>query len=298
MLVLVVSDSSPAFAQKAKPAAASSATAKTSDVEKTIRETANQFADAFNKGDAKAVAALWAQDGDYIDEAGERTSGRDAIQKKYAAFFAGNRAAKIQVSIDAVHQVGPDTAIEDGRSKLTLAAPAGSQPVGRYTVVHVKQNGKWLIASARDLPAETSAEKQPLADLDWMIGTWHAEHLGVEMTIDCRWLADKSFVEATFSKRTGDKVVPTATQIIGVDPRNGRITSWMFTADKGYAHGVWIAHDTGWAIEFEGATADGTPTTAVNVLSRVHDALVWKSTNRTVDGNSLPDTEEVVLKRK
>ena len=66
----------------------------------------------------------------------------------------------------------------------------------------------------------------------------------------------------------------------------------MFNADKGYAHGVWIPHDTGWAIEFDGVSADGTPTTAVNVLSRVKDALVWKSTNRTIAGRSVPDTEE------
>jgi len=120
----------------------------------------------------------------------------------------------------------------------------------------------------------------------------------VEMTIDCRWLADKSFVEATFSKQVGDKVVPTATQIIDVDPRSGRITSWMFNADKGIAHGVWIPRDAGWAIEFSGVSADGTSSTAVNMLSRVKDALLWKSTNRTIGGRSVADAEEVVLTRK
>jgi hypothetical protein len=150
----------------------------------------------------------------------------------------------------------------------------------------------------RDMPAELSSDPDPLEDLDWLIGAWHAEYLGVEMKIECRWLADKSFVEATYSKQEADKVTPSATQVIGIDPRNGRITSWMFNADRGYAHGVWIPHDKGWAIEFEGVSADGTSTTAVNVLSRVEDALVWKSTNRTVAGRSVPDTEEVVLKRK
>ena len=47
--------------------------------------------------------------------------------------------------------------------------------------------------SSRDLPAEPSDTSDPLEDLDWMIGTWHAEYLGVEMEIKCRWLADKSF---------------------------------------------------------------------------------------------------------
>ncbi len=271
VLVLFVSDQSLILAQKIPPAPASSPPSKTSDVEKTIRENAQRFVDAFNKGDAKLVAALWTEDGSYVDETGERTNGREAIQKKYTAFFAENRAAKIEVAIDAVHQVSPDTVIEDGHSKVTFNAQTASAATGRYMVVHVKRDGKWLMASVRDMPAERSSDHDQLADLGWLIGAWHAEHLGVEMTIDCRWLADQSFVEATYSKQVGDKVVPTATQIIGVDPRSGRITSWMFNADKGIAHGVWIPQNTGWAIEFAGVSADGTSSTAVNMLGRVKD---------------------------
>ena len=297
-LGLVTSGQAPRRVQKSPPVPAKPVVVKATDVEKTIRETAERFVDAFSKGDAKGVAALWADDGEYVDASGERTNGREAIQKKYAAFFGANAGAKIEVAIDAIHQAGAETAIEDGHSKLTLAAQNGPASSGRYTVVHVKRNGQWQIASARDLPGETVAGGDPLSDLDWMIGTWHVEHLGAEMELTCRWLADKSFVEATYSKREGDKVTPTATQIIGVEPRSGRIASWMFTADRGYAHGLWIPHETGWAIEFEGTRADGTTTTAVNLLSRVNDALVWKSTQRMVAGQGLPDTDEVVLKRK
>lgn len=294
----VVSGQAPRRAQKSPPAPAKPVVVKATDVDQAVRETAQRFVDAFDKGDAKAVAALWAEDGDYVDESGERTIGREAIQKKYAAFFAANAGAKFEVAIDAIHQAGAETAIEDGRSKLTLAGQTQQASSGRYTVVHVKRNGQWQIASARDLPGEGVASGDPLVDLEWMIGTWHVEHLSAEMELTCRWLADKSFVEATYSKREGDKVTPTATQIIGIEPRSGRIASWMFTADRGYAHGLWIPHETGWAIEFEGTRADGTTTTAVNLLSRVNDALVWKSTQRMIAGQSLPDTDEVVLKRK
>jgi uncharacterized protein (TIGR02246 family) len=294
----LLSGQAPPRAKKALPAPASAAVAKPADVDKTIREAAQRYVDAFNAGDAKAVAALWAEDGDYVDEAGERTRGRAAIQAKYTEFLAANAGAKLNVTLDAVQQIAADTAIEDGHSTLTL--PGQKQPAssGRYTVVHVKRDGKWQIASVRDLPGEPAAAGEPLADLDWMIGTWHAEHLGAEMEITCRWLADKSFVELTYARREGDKLTPTATQIFGRDPRSGQMATWMFSADKGYAQGVLVPHDTGWAMEFEGATADGTPTAAVNLLSRVNDALVWKSTQRMIGGEALPDTNEVVLKRK
>jgi uncharacterized protein (TIGR02246 family) len=297
VFAFVVANEAPLFAQKAPPPA-KSVPLKADDAETTIRETAKAYVDAFNKGDAKTVAGLWAEDGDYVDETGKGVSGRDAIQKKYAAFFAENSGAKIEVAVDAVHQVSPDAAIEDGHSKLTLAEQGAAPSSGRYTVVHARRNGKWLIASARDLPADSAGKSDPLQDMDWLIGSWRAERLGVEMEIDCRWLAGKSFVEATYFRREGDKTTPTATQIIGVDPRSGRLMSWMFNVDRGYAHGLWIPHDAGWAIEYQGVGADGTLSTAVNVLSRVNDALVWKSTNRTVAGKPAPDIEEVVLKRK
>ena len=38
--------------------------------ESEIRECAKTFANAFNSGDAKAIAAQWTMDGDYTNEAG------------------------------------------------------------------------------------------------------------------------------------------------------------------------------------------------------------------------------------
>jgi hypothetical protein len=197
-----------------------------------------------------------------------------------------------------VKQIAPDSALEEGHSTFTRAGESQAASSGRYTAVHVLRDGKWQIASIRDLPSEPTAQEDPLADLDWLIGTWHAEHLGAEMEITCRWLADKSFVELIYARRKGDKLTPTATQILGRDPRTGQVATWMFSADKGYAQGVLVPHGSGWAMEFEGARADGTPTAAVNLLSRVNDALVWKSTQRMIGGDELPDTDEVVLKRK
>ena len=52
-----------------------------------IRRAADEFVAAFNRGDAKAVAAHWTADGEYVDEAGRVFAGREAIEKEYAAFF-------------------------------------------------------------------------------------------------------------------------------------------------------------------------------------------------------------------
>jgi uncharacterized protein (TIGR02246 family) len=267
------------------------------EAEKAIRAAAEQFVVAFNKHDAKAVAALWAVDGDYLDETGTLSKGRDAIEKYYADYFAAEHEATISINVDAIRVLGPDTAVEDGSAAVT-ATPHAAPILGRYTVVHVKRDGAWQMASVRELKAESAAAADPLEDLAWMVGTWHAEHLGSQMEIDVRWLANKAFVEATYSQRVGETSTPTATQIIGINPGTGRIMSWMFSGDRGVATGDWTSSDAGWTIDYQGVRGDGAPTIAVNTLFRQNDALVWKSTNRVVDGEAVPDTEEVVLKRK
>src|SRR5262249_10117642 len=52
-----------------------------------IRKSAYDFVQAFEKGDAKAIAALWTEQGEYHDESGEMLHGRAAIEKAYAEHF-------------------------------------------------------------------------------------------------------------------------------------------------------------------------------------------------------------------
>ena len=56
---------------------------------------AQAFIDAFNKGDAKAVAAFWTPDGDYIDEAGKQIRrAAQAIEKLYDKVFGGHEGCQ------------------------------------------------------------------------------------------------------------------------------------------------------------------------------------------------------------
>ena len=66
---------------------ASAADQETGDKE-TLFNNAKAFVDVFEKGDAKAVAAFWAEDGDYVDLNGRRLQGRPAIENAFKDFFA------------------------------------------------------------------------------------------------------------------------------------------------------------------------------------------------------------------
>src|SRR4051812_18219429 len=92
----------------ARSHAAAGARQEGGEDEKAIRATAEAFTQAFNRGDAKAVAALWNADGEYVDEDGSRFQGREAIQTEYAAFFKDHAKAKIHVEITSIRFVGPN----------------------------------------------------------------------------------------------------------------------------------------------------------------------------------------------
>src|ERR1700758_1092871 len=91
-----------------------------------IFSNAKAFVDAFEKGDAKAVAAFWAEDGDYADLDGRHLQGRTAIEDAFKEFFKENKGLKLRIDVKSVRFVTPDVAIEDGTS--SVIPPDGAPP--------------------------------------------------------------------------------------------------------------------------------------------------------------------------
>ena len=276
-------------------------TAKTDSpaAEKEIRAAAQSFVEAFNRGDAKAIAAQWTTDGVYVSEDGERFQGRESIQREYETLFDNYPEARMRLEIDSIRLVSADTAVEEGRAALIPQPPGEERTMSSYTAIHVRQNGQWRMTHVRDTLVELPADVGSLEDLDWLIGSWNSKQKDSEVDVKYRWIENKQFVARAFSTKQSGKVISSGLQIIGLDPSTEMITSWSFTSDGGHAMGVWLPHEKGWMVESEGVLADGTTTYAINILSHVDDnTLSWKSHDRFVDETGLPDLAEVLLKRK
>jgi uncharacterized protein (TIGR02246 family) len=241
---------------------------------------------------------LWAENGEYIDETGQAFAGRDAIERVYAQFFAENPNAQIRINIDSLRLLSQDAAIEDGHAFVSVAS-AGPPSSSAYTAVHVKRDGKWLMATVRDLPSGTSLARQNAADLQWLVGTWVAEEHGARTESVCGWVADKRFLERKHTTTRADGTKTSGVQLIGWNPQGGYVQSWNFTSDGGHAIGIWTPIDGGWQAKVYGTTGDGMATAAVNVLRRLDDnAYVWQSVQRSLGDSALPDTDEVVIRRR
>jgi len=277
---------------QSSPAKAESASEETS-----IRALAESFTKAFNEGNARAVAALWADDADYTDEAGRTLHGRDAIEKAFGQLFAGRPGLKATVTVDSIRLLSPDVAIEKG---VTRVAPADGGPASaaRYTLVLVKRNAQWLIASGRDCPHVATSSQERLKDLEWIIGQWAAAGQSRSVQLKAEWLNQKNFIRRTYTVTEGGRAGQSGTQIIGWDPRLGRMVSWHFDADGGFGHEVWIRDGARWVIEATGVLPDGSQSTALNILIPLDNkSFTWQSVRRRLEGVSLPDTPTVTVTR-
>jgi uncharacterized protein (TIGR02246 family) len=264
-----------------------------------IRLTAKAFVEAFNRGDANALAAMFTTGASVADDEGEVLRGQTAIRDEYARLFKAYPGAKIHVAVKSVEFPTPEMAIEDGVSQVS-AEHAGPPVISRYTACHVLINGKWLMASVREAKIAVASNHSRVESLAWLVGTWKAERDGMEVESKIHWFANKSFLEREYNVSDDGIVISSGRQIIGWDPKAGKIRSWSFDASGGYGTGLWTATADGWQIETTGVLADGTPTSSRDILIRVpgeNNVLGWKSIGRSRGEVSLPDAPEVVLDR-
>jgi uncharacterized protein (TIGR02246 family) len=110
------------------------------------------FIAAFNRGDAKAVAAFWTPDATYVDQAGREYKGREAILQLYEKVLAARKGAKLTIHVTSAKQMSPDVALEDGVTEVT-PAEGGLPTTARFSAVLVKKDGAWYVQSVRDAVA-------------------------------------------------------------------------------------------------------------------------------------------------
>jgi len=262
-----------------------------------IRERVASYQTAYNQHDAKAVAEHWSEDAEYIRESGDRVRGRAAIQKVFEKLFAEDPELQLNVTVTNVRLVSPDVAVEDGKAEVS--GEQGPVLESTYTAVNVKKNGVWYVDSIRetDLPAPPSNYER-LKELSWMIGEWTSKEGDAVVKAKCDWAKNKNFITRSFSITIKDKLEISGTQVIGWDAPTGKIKSWMFDSDGGVAEGVWTRKGNSWSVNTAASMPDGSKGSAVHVMTYLDDtSFTWHTVNRELDGEILPNIDEVTIVR-
>jgi len=117
---------------------------------------ADQYIAAFNKGDAKALTALYTADATRLGPDGQLLTSRAAVEKSYMDGFAGAlKGSTLTLQQGRTQAITPDVKIMEGRFTVTAAAPLK----GRYVNTIVRQGGTWLLASVVTVPDPPPAAK-------------------------------------------------------------------------------------------------------------------------------------------
>jgi len=260
-----------------------------------VRKTADAFTAAFNKGDAKAVAAFWTKEGEYVDESGEVVRGRDAIEKLYVELFKASPKATVEININSIRLLSRATAVEEGTLKVTV--PGQADPgVSRYSVLHVKEDEGWKMASVREWEPDP-AELVTLKDAEWLVGTWTCKAEEVDTKITYSWDANKAFLKCEYKISKGDAGVTSGTQVVAKNPVGG-LRSWQFDASGGYGEWDWAKDGTRWVIDSSTMLPDGRESTSTHILIPLDkDSFTWQSVNNAIDGVELADNPPIKLTR-
>jgi len=73
----------------------------------------------------------------------------------------------------------------------------------------------------------------------------------------------------------------------------------MFDSDGGFGEGTWSKHENSWVVKFNQVLSDGRRASATNVYTLVDGStFTWKSIGRKVDGQFMPNIDEVKMVRK
>jgi uncharacterized protein (TIGR02246 family) len=260
--------------------------------ELAIRKTIDSYVAAFNRGDAKALAAHWGRRGEMTTSEDETLRGRESLEKHFAASFTENKALKLELLGTVIEFMSPSVAVEKGVARVV--GPDQEPSETQYVAVHVATEEGWKIDSVREQEPEfvPPSNYEKLEQLQWMVGNWSdAEETGSVET-NCRWTTNRNFLVNTFRVYVEDRLDMEGTQIIGWDPHRQAIRSWLFDSDGGFGVGRWTGNGNRWTVQTLHVLPDGRQASSTSIYERIDDnTMQFRSIGRQVDGELLPNVE-------
>ncbi len=256
-----------------------------------IRKSVQSLVSAFEKGDADLAATTLTEGAELVPPSGDPIVGRDNIRKIYAQHFAKGSGLRIQLTTESLKFISRDTAIEEGQ--MQISRDQGAATTQRYHLLHIREDGKWLIGLIR----EWSTDTEELNELAWLLGDWNGDQPEASLRVSYEWFGNKSFIRGTITTRQKDRTL-SGMQLIGKDPDTGMLRVWAFEHDGGFAEGTCRRDGESWLLELEGLMSDGEVWSSRNILLRVNnDTLTWQPVNRTIGNDQIDDLPPVKVIR-
>ena len=166
-----------------------------------------------------------------------------------------------------------------------------------FTATVVKEKGAWKLLKVEEeesaVPLATIAK---LGELEWLIGDWVDTDENSSVETNFRWAKDYAFITGTFRVVVEDRVDVEGTQVIGWDPVEKKLRSWIFDNNAGFGEGEWSRQGDTWTLKLKSILGYGQKASSILVYTYVDpNSFTWQSFGREVHGEPLPDIEKVTI---
>jgi uncharacterized protein (TIGR02246 family) len=267
--------------------------------ESAIAAQAAAYEAAYNRGDAVALSHLWVEDGKYINpETGEEIEGRADLESYFKKLTSSQPAPSLKLQVHKISFPTDGEAVEIG----TAAISREGKPAGQafYKAIYRKEQGKWLLTEVREVESgEITEQNEQLKGLGWLVGDWIDADEDMELEISYRWDRYKNFLIQSYTLNVEGNFEQEGRQLIGWDPINQKVRSWLFDSDGGFGEGSWQQKEDSWVAENVQTLADGRRASSINIITPLTaDSYSWQSVGREVGGELLADIAPVTVVRK
>ena len=257
--------------------------------EAEIRKTAENYSSAFATHQADSVVSFWAPDAVYTNPTtGIAVEGTDALTDEFSRWFEQAKADRLTITLSKITFPKPGQAVEKGIARVTFQADR--PPVEHaFLALLVLKDGKWLFQKVRQIHLETE-DRQRLAELEWLVGDWSDRDEDGMVNIHTDWAMNRNFLIQEFNVWFYDQEVLSGRQVIGWDPRNQNLRSWIFASDGSFGKGTWYRKGDIWFVKIAYLFQDGKTGSAVHSYTRHNDnTYTWFAESREVGGAILPN---------
>ena len=143
ILVVALAPAAPGWAREGDKLALSK------EDEKALQKFEDAYVAAYNRGDAKALAALFTEDASILNSGGSVLKGRAVLEKGLAQVFAGpSKGAKLVNTPLNTRVVSKNVIVTQGTARTTGGGGSKEAHTFTYTKVLVRREKQWRIAVA------------------------------------------------------------------------------------------------------------------------------------------------------
>lgn len=268
------------------------------ELQKMVSKSVEQYSKAFESRDAKAVAAQFTNEAEYVDANGAVFHGRKVIQAELEASFSQGSQGTLRVEVTSIRPIAAGVVVEEGLSTFTPKDDGPAQRT-RYSAMHTReQDGSWLIASIRELDSAEITPHERLKELSWLEGKWREEGGNSVVKTTWKWSDDGNFLMSEFIVVAGGAESMKGTHRVGWDAERQQFRSWIFDASGGYIEGWWTsAGGDSWSIQLSGVTPGGIRRSGIMTYTPDgKNAITVTQEKRIQAGINLPDVTHRIVR--